>query len=71
MRFLKSGRTNFRDYRTNGSRRWRPRLESLESRDVPSVLAVTSTGDSGAGTLRDAISRAATGDQSSAPLSIK
>jgi hypothetical protein len=59
MRFLRSTQI----YNPDHWRRWCPKLESLESRDMPSILAVTTTGDSGAGTLRDAISRAAAGDQ--------
>jgi parallel beta-helix repeat protein len=42
--------------------RFRPRLEALEGRDVPSTLTVTSTADSGAGTLRAEIAAANSGD---------
>jgi hypothetical protein len=42
--------------------RFRPRLESLERRDVPSTLAVTNTHDSGAGSLRADIAAAQSGD---------
>lgn len=41
---------------------FRPRLESLEGRDVPSTLTVTSVLDSGAGSLRDDITAAHSGD---------
>jgi predicted outer membrane repeat protein len=46
--------------------RFRPRLEALEERWLPSQvsLTVTSLGDSGAGTLRDAIQTADNGKQS-------
>jgi hypothetical protein len=39
-----------------------PRLESLEDRAVPSTLTVTNTLDSGAGSLRDTIQAAKSGD---------
>jgi predicted outer membrane repeat protein len=42
--------------------RFRPRLERLENRCLPSVLTVTSTLDSGAGTLRADLATAASGD---------
>jgi hypothetical protein len=40
----------------------RPRLECLETRCLPSVLTVTSTADSGAGSLRAALASAQSGD---------
>src|SRR5438094_624309 len=43
-----------------GGRPFRPRLELLEGRDVPSTLTVTNNHDSGAGSLRATIA-AATG----------
>src|SRR5947207_3049774 len=42
--------------------RFRPRLELLEGRDVPSTLTVLNNHDSGAGSLRDAIGHAHDGD---------
>jgi len=42
--------------------RFRPRLEILEGRDVPSTLTVTSPADSGAGTLRADVAAASSGD---------
>src|SRR6516162_1492191 len=42
--------------------RFRPALELLERRDVPSTLTVTSTADSGPGTLRAEIAAANPGD---------
>jgi predicted outer membrane repeat protein len=42
--------------------RFRPRLERLENRCLPSVLTVTSTLDSGPGTLRAELAAAASGD---------
>jgi hypothetical protein len=45
-----------------GGRSFRPRLEPLEGRDVPSTLTVTNNHDSGAGSLRDAIGHAHDGD---------
>ena len=42
--------------------RFRPRLEGLEDRTVLSTLTVTNTLDSGAGSLRDAIKAAQSGD---------
>jgi hypothetical protein len=42
--------------------RFLPRLETLEGRDVPSTLTVTNPLDKGAGSLRDAISKAKDGD---------
>ena len=42
--------------------RFRPRLEALEGRALPSTLTVTNTLDSGAGSLRDTIAAAASGD---------
>src|SRR5262249_38742034 len=39
-----------------------PRLERLEDRATPSTLIVGSAGDSGAGSLREAIASAAAGD---------
>jgi hypothetical protein len=44
------------------ARRFRPQLESLERRDVPSTLTVTSAADSGAGSLRAEIAAANPGD---------
>jgi hypothetical protein len=48
--------------RTHGAARkrasFRPRLEDLESRDVPSILTVTNTLDSGKGSLRYEIAQA-------------
>ena len=41
---------------------FRPRLEVLEGRDVPSTLTVTNSGDFGGGTLRDEIAAANPGD---------
>ncbi len=38
--------------------RFRPRVESLEERDVPATFVVNSTADSGMGSLRDAITSA-------------
>jgi hypothetical protein len=43
-------------------RRFRPRLEVLECRDVPSTLTVMNNHDSGAGSLRDAIDHVRDGD---------
>src|SRR5262245_11051014 len=45
------------------SHRFVPGLEALEDRTVPSTLTVTSTADSGAGSLRAAIADAQSGDQ--------
>src|SRR5262245_52242738 len=45
-----------------GGRPFRPRLEPLEGRDVPSTLTVVNNLDRGAGSLRDAITRANEGD---------
>ena len=42
--------------------RFRPRLEGLEDRTVPSTLTVTNNLDSGAGSLRAAIKAASSGD---------
>jgi hypothetical protein len=39
-----------------------PRLEALEDRSLPSILTVTSTADSGAGSLRAALAAAQSGD---------
>jgi hypothetical protein len=44
------------------TRRFRPQLETLEHRDVPSTLTVTSAADSGAGSLRAEIAAAHSGD---------
>jgi hypothetical protein len=44
------------------SSRFRPRIGALEDRSLPSVLTVTSTADSGAGTLRAEIAAAQSGD---------
>jgi hypothetical protein len=41
---------------------FRPRLEALEDRTVPSTLTVTNTLDSGAGSLRDDVKAAKSGD---------
>ena len=43
-------------------RGFRPRLEGLEDRTVPSTLTVTNNLDSGAGSLRAAIGHAKDGD---------
>src|SRR5437870_4020759 len=43
-------------------RPFRPRLELLEGRDVPSTLTVLNNHDSGAGSLRDVIGHAHDGD---------
>jgi hypothetical protein len=43
-------------------RSFRPRLEWLEGRDLPSTLVVTDPGDSGAGTLRQLLADANPGD---------
>src|SRR5262249_15621483 len=43
--------------------RFRPRLEALEGRALPSTLTVLNTLDSGAGSLRDTIAAAASGDK--------
>ena len=53
--------------RTNRSSSFRPSLELLEGRLVLSTFLVTNTNDSGAGSLRDAITRvnADTGNQNS------
>jgi hypothetical protein len=48
--------------RFRASYRFRPRLEPLEGRDVPSTLTVTNNHDAGAGSLRDAIGHARDGD---------
>ena len=42
--------------------RFRPRLEALEDRWLPSTLTVTTTADSGPGSLRAEIAAAASGD---------
>jgi hypothetical protein len=41
---------------------YRPRLEALEVRCLPSIITVTSTADSGSGTLRSALINAQNGD---------
>ncbi len=43
-------------------REFRPRLQILEDRTVPSTLTVTNNLDSGAGSLRDTIKHASSGD---------
>jgi hypothetical protein len=48
--------------RFRADNRFRPRLELLEGRDVPSTLTVLNTDDSGTGSLRDAIGHAKSGD---------
>lgn len=48
--------------RTSRSGDYHPRLEALEDRWLPSVLTVTSTSDSGAGSLRAALAAANAGD---------
>jgi hypothetical protein len=48
--------------RRTPARRFRPRLEVLEGRDVPSTLTVTSVADSGPGSLRAEIAAASSGD---------
>jgi len=45
-----------------GRRRWRPRLEILEDRVLPSTLTVSNNLDSGPGSLRAAITDASSGD---------
>lgn len=45
-----------------GGRAFRPRLEPLEGRDVPSTLTVVNAFDKGAGSLRDAVAHARDGD---------
>jgi hypothetical protein len=45
-----------------GRRSFRPTLESLESRSLPSTLTVTNLSDGNPGSLRDAITQAAPGD---------
>jgi hypothetical protein len=42
--------------------RYRPRIEVLEGRCLPSTLTVLNTGDSGAGSLRDTVAAAQSGD---------
>ena len=44
------------------ARRFRPRFEALEGRWLPSTLTVLNTLDSGAGSLRDTLAAAASGD---------
>src|SRR5262245_32124569 len=44
------------------SNRWRPQLEALEDRCLPSMVTVTNLLDDGAGSLRAAIRGAASGD---------
>src|SRR5262249_733004 len=44
------------------TRRFRPQLEALEGRDVPSTLKVTNTFDSGPGSLRYEIAQAKSND---------
>jgi len=46
--------------RTNST--FRPRLEILEGRDVPSTLTVTNINDGGPGSLRDEIAQAQSND---------
>src|SRR5262249_26549051 len=48
--------------RTRRANTFRPQLESLEGRDVPSTLTVTNNLDSGAGSLRAEIAAAHKGD---------
>jgi hypothetical protein len=48
--------------RNRARHRFVPRLEILEDRSVPSTLTVTNTLDKGAGSLRDAIAHASSGD---------
>jgi hypothetical protein len=48
--------------RRTPARRFRPRLEVLEGRDVPSTWTVTSAADSGPGSLRAEIGAASAGD---------
>jgi hypothetical protein len=45
--------------------RFRPRLESLEGRDLPSTLTVLNTADNGPGSLRATIAAAQSGDRTS------
>jgi hypothetical protein len=49
-------------YRTHRPARFRPRLEVLEDRWLPSTLTVTTTADSGPGSLRAEIAAAQSGD---------
>jgi parallel beta-helix repeat protein len=51
-----------RAQRPSATRRFRPRLEALEARWVPSTLTVLNNLDSGAGSLRADIAAAASGD---------
>src|SRR6516225_655304 len=46
----------------NPTLRFRPQVETLEHRDVPSTLTVTNNLDSGAGSLRAEIAAARSGD---------
>jgi hypothetical protein len=58
MGFLRPMRRNNRSQGT----RFRPRLEVLECRNLPSTLTVLNTADSGPGSLRDTIAAAQSGD---------
>src|SRR6516225_9967682 len=57
-------RANRSGRRSNRSQtlRFRPRLEDLECRNLPSTLTVLNNADSGAGSLRDTIAAAQNGD---------
>src|SRR5260370_23516299 len=57
--------------RARQGRSFVPRLELLEDRTVLSTLTVTNPADSGAGSLRDAIAAAQSGDQIVFDTSIK
>jgi hypothetical protein len=51
-----------RDNRASQAR-FRPRLEALECRNLPSTLTVYNNADGGAGSLRDTIAAAGSGDR--------
>jgi hypothetical protein len=63
-RWLWTGRTHRPAQKTGPSlaSRYRPRLETLEDRCLPSTLTVSSTADSGPGSLRDTLAAAQSGD---------
>jgi hypothetical protein len=63
LRNTKSNRgARGRSQRRSSATRFRPQIEVLESRDVPSTLHVTGLGDQGPGTLRYEIAVANSGD---------
>jgi hypothetical protein len=62
MRFTSGIRRRKTGQQQRRERRFVPVLESLEDRTVPSTLTVTNTLDKGAGSLRDAITHAKSGD---------